>query len=71
MRRFLRKNYVYIYDSISPKTLKKQEKFSFNNTFNNNKHIELENNNINDLSIVEYKETILKKIINKIIFHMN
>lgn len=103
------KNYVYIYDPITPKTLRKtdailinlyknyiakedekrkinqilklnemkykqekQKKFSPDNIFNN-KHVEIENNNVDILSIVEYKETMFKKIINKIkrIFHIS
>lgn len=103
------KNYVYIYDPITPKTLRKtdailinlyknyiakedekrkinqilkqnemkdeqekQKKFSTDNIFNN-KHVEIENNNVDTLSIVEYKETMFKKIINKIkkIFHIS
>lgn len=98
------KNYVYIYDSIAPKTLRKtdailinlyknyiakedekkkidhilklnemkaeqekQKKLNPDNIFNN-KHIEIEkeNDNVNTLSIVEHKETMFKKIINKI-----
>lgn len=96
------KDYVYIYDTFKPKTLKKTDailinlykkyiaeddekkkihqilklneikaeqeknkKFSSDNIFNN-KYIEIENNNVNSLSKVEYKETVLKKIINKI-----
>lgn len=50
----------------------KNKKFSSDNIFNN-KYIEIENNNVNSLSKVEYKETIFKKIINKIkkIFHIS
>ena len=102
-------NYVYIYDPVATKTLrktdailinlyknyiakenerkkidkilklnnkkeeqKKQKKFSSDNIFNN-KQIKIENNNMNNLSIVESKETVLKKIINKVkkIFRIN
>ena len=98
------KNYIYIYNPIMPKTLRKtdailinlyknyiakedekqkinqilklnemkeeqekQKKFSPNNIFNN--HVE----NENTILVVEHKETMLKKIINKIkrIFHIS
>ncbi len=51
----------------------KQKKFSFSNIFDNNKHIELENDKINNLSTVEHKKTIFRKIANKIkkMFHIN
>ena len=103
------KNYVYIYDTFAPKTLRKTDvilinlyknyiaeayektkiqqilklneikeeqekktKFSSDNIFNS-RHIENENNNVNTLSKIEYKETIFKRIINKIkrMFHIN
>ncbi len=102
------KNYIYIYNPIMPKTLRKtdailinlyknyiakedekqkinqilklnemkeeqekQKKFSPNNIFNN--HVENENINENTILVVEHKETMLKKIINKIkrIFHIS
>lgn len=49
----------------------KQKKFSPNNIFNN--HVENENINENTILVVEHKETMLKKIINKIkrIFHIS
>ena len=102
------KNYIYIYNPIMPKTLRKtdailinlyknyiakedekqkinqilklnemkeeqekQKKFSPNNIFNN--QVEIENINENTILVVEHKETMLKKIINKIkrIFHIS
>ena len=102
------KNYIYIYNQIMPKTLRKtdailinlyknyiakedekqkinqilklnemkeeqekQKKFRPNNIFNN--HVENENINENTILVVEHKETMLKKIINKIkrIFHIS
>ena len=98
------KNYVYIYNSVNPKTSRKtdailinlyknyiakedekkiinqilklnemkdeqekQKNFNTDNIFNNkNKHVENKNNNEEILAIVEYKETMFKKIINKI-----
>ena len=102
------KNYIYIYNPIMPKTLRKtdailinlyknyiakedekqkinqilklnemkeeqekQKKFRPNNIFNN--HVENENINENTILVVEHKETMLKKIINKIkrIFHIS
>ena len=102
------KNYIYIYNPIMPKTLRKtdailinlyknyiakedekqkinqilklnemkeeqekQKKFSPNNIFNN--HVENENINENTILVVEHKETMLKRIINKIkrIFHIS
>lgn len=49
----------------------KQKKFRPNNIFNN--HVENENINENTILVVEHKETMLKKIINKIkrIFHIS